>query len=294
MARPPRNIDPSRTQAHPKLQTEDVLQAIGGVLAPLIRLLLASGVDYTKLAAELKPIFVEQARLELSRIGSKDTDSAISLLSGVHRKDVRKWREAGQLESRSKAASLSAQIYARWVQDKAYMDRRRRPKPLPRLGPYPSFETLSRSVTQDVHPYTVLAELIRLGLVHLENRHGVELVIPNKLGFVPAHGTQEILELFGGNLSDHATAAVTNLLGQPAHIEQSVFADGITAESAEKLAELARKLWAQARSEMIAQASNLYEQDKNQSSATHRMRFGAYFWEEGMAPDTDIEVGGNK
>ena len=63
---------------------DEVLRALGSVLAPLLRLLLASGLDYTRLAAELKLLFIEQARLELLRRGQADTNSAISLLSGVH------------------------------------------------------------------------------------------------------------------------------------------------------------------------------------------------------------------
>lgn len=263
------------------------MRALLAILAPLVRLLLATGVDYTRLAAELKPLFIEQAREELRRSARKDTDSALSLLSGVHRKDVRKWRESGLGERIAKEVSLSTQIYARWLHDRQYLDRRRRPKPLPRLGPAPSFDSLAHSVTQDVRPYTVLAELLRLGLVQVEIRKGIEYVIPNPDGFIPPPGSREMLELFGGNLTDHAAVAVENLLGMPPKLEQCVFADGISAESAALLSELARKLWSQARTDMIAEASRLYEQDRGRPEATHRMRFGTYYWDESRVPDTD-------
>lgn len=267
------------------LQAEDVLSAVREVLVPLVRLLLASGVDATRLAAELKPIFMEQARLELLRTGRKDTDSAISLLSGVHRKDVRKWRETGLDDKIAKEVSLSSQVYARWVQDARYRDRRRRPKPLPRAGQESSFESLARSVTLDVHPYTILAELLRLGLVHIEVRRGQEFVVPNPDGFVPPKGSKELLELFGGNVADHASSAVANLLGMSPRLEQSVFADGLSEESVGVLSDLARRLWAQARNEMIDQATRCSENDQGKKTANRRMRFGAYYWEEKMAPD---------
>lgn len=260
---------------------------LGDVLAPLVRLLIATGVDSPRLAAELKLIFIEQAHQELLHTGRADTDSAISLLSGVHRKDIRKWRETGLKENLAREVSLSTQIYARWVQDPRYLDRRRHPQSLPRLGPEPSFESLVRSVTQDVRPYTVLAELMRLGLAHVEVRQEQEFVVPKKEGFVPPPGSQEMLELFAGNLSDHAAAAVANMTGTPARLEQSVFANGITDESAEMLGKLARKLWAEARAEMIALATKRYEQDQARPDATRRMRFGAYYWDEEMAPETD-------
>lgn len=285
MGRPPRRLPDTGPPAHPAPPVDDVLRAIGVILAPLIRLLLASGADYPRLASELKPLFVEQARLELDRAGRNATDSALSLLSGVHRKDVQAWRQ-GRLQGRTaRAVSISSQVFARWVQDPLYRDRRKRPRPLPRNGPAPSFEALSRSITQDVHPYTVLSELMRLGLVQVQEVQGHTTVVPLRDGFVPATSSPETLELFGANLSDHAAAAVANLLVQAPRLEQSVFAVGITAESAQHLSELARKLWAQARSEMISEAARRYDADQTREDATCRMRFGAYYWSEDLASE---------
>ena len=280
MGRPPRHLRPNQPPEHGAPPAGEVLRTLGSVLAPLLRLLLASGLDYTRLVAELKLLFIEQARLELLRSGQADTNSAISLLSGVHRKDVREWREHRLGARIAQGVSMSSQVFARWVQDPLYRDRRRRPKPLLRSGAAPSFDTLARSVTQDVHPYTLLTELIRLGLVKIEKRKGEEYVVPNRDGFVPPAGSRELLELFAGNLSDHASAAVANLLGSPPRLEQSVFAEGITRESAQHLDELARKLWSQARSEMIAEASRRYAADRHRDDATYRARFGAYYWEQ--------------
>ncbi len=281
MGRPPRQIASLAAPAQPAPAADDALRAAAVVLGPMLRMLLASGVDYTRLAAQLKPLILEQARIELLRTGQPDTDSALSALSGVHRKDVRAWRQGALGERVAHEASISSQVFARWVQDPLYRDRRRRPKPLARHGEEPSFETLARSVTRDVHPYTVLAELVRLGLVQVQLVKGVETVLPNREGFVPPPGSREMLDLFGANLSDHARAAVGNLLGYDPMLEQSVFADGVTGESAQALAELARKLWAQARSEMIAEALRRYEADQGRDDATHRMRFGAYYWSQG-------------
>jgi hypothetical protein len=287
MGRPPRNLPASNAPDQPLPQADDTLRALRSILAPLVRLLLATGVEYTRLSAELKPLFIEQARLELLRSGRKDTDSAISLISGVHRKDVRNWRVSGLAGSISKEVSLSTQLFARWVHDPQYVDRRRRPKPLPRLGPAPSFDTLAHAVTQDVRPFTLLAELLRLGMVRIELRRGQEYVVPSQDGFIPPPGSVELIELFGNNLTDHAAAAVANVLGSAPRLEQSVFAKGITAESAELLGELARKLWTQARTEMIDKANRCLEQDKGRPDTTQRMRFGVYYWDESATPDSD-------
>ena len=286
MGRTPRPLPRSEAAASPAPAHDEVLSAALRVLAPLLQLLLAAGVDYTRLAAELKPLYIEQARLARQRSGRGDTDSANSLLSGVHRKDVREWRRNGLAGRIAKELSVGAKVYARWVQDPLYRDRRKRPRPLPRLGEAPSFETLARSVTQDVHPYTVLTELVRLGLVRMEGRDGREMVVPSGDGYVPARGSGEALALFGGNVADHLAAAVDNLLGAPPTLEQSVFAEGITPASAQALAELARTLWMRSRSEMIAEATRRYEADQGREDATVRMRFGAYY----RAEDTPAEA----
>ena len=258
----------------------EVLRALGQVLAPLVRLLLASGVDYTRLSAELKPLFIEQARLELARHAQRPTDSAISVLSGVHRKDVRAWREGGLHLRIAQEVSPPAQLFAHWLADPRLCDPQGRPQALPRLGPEPSFEALARSVTQDVHPFTLLGELLRLGLVQIEARDGQDWVVPHSEGFVPAPGSRELVELFGANVADHAASAVANLLGQGPFMEQSVFASGLTPESARQLGELARNLWMNARRQMIGEASRLYEADRGRVDATRRMRFGSYYWAE--------------
>ena len=67
-----------------------VLARVLHVLRPLVRPLVHQGVTYPALAAALKRIFLDEARRELQRRGMVATDSALTLLSGVHRRDVRK------------------------------------------------------------------------------------------------------------------------------------------------------------------------------------------------------------
>ena len=65
------------------------LGAVLTVVRPLARLLLRHGVAYPAFAAALKRVFLEAAADELSSRKMPATDSALSLLSGVHRRDIR-------------------------------------------------------------------------------------------------------------------------------------------------------------------------------------------------------------
>ncbi len=284
MPRKTKTVPVQPASAAPPLAREEVLQAAAAVMRPVAQLLLRGGVDYTRFAAELKPLFIEQALAELERAGQGATDSAISLLSGIHRKDVRSWRLSGQLARAGKGVAVSAQVFAQWTADPAYATRKGKPRALARTGPAPSFETLVRSVTRDVHPFTVLQELIRLGIAGVQVRQEREMVVPARAEFVPPAGSREALELLAASLADHASAAVANVLGGPPRLEQSVFAAGITAQSAERLNELARTLWTRARAEIVGEATRLYEADKERPDALSRVRFGSYFWSGPWAP----------
>jgi hypothetical protein len=264
--------------AAPHLPADAVLQSVAAVLRPAVRLLLRSGTDYPRLATALKSLFIEEAAAELRRTGQAGTDSAISLLSGVHRKDVRNWRLTGGPAGAARPVTLGSRVFARWVSDPAYTAPDGGPRPLPRTGPAPSFEALVRAVTHDVHPFTVLQELIRLRVASVEIDDGGEIVVPARAEFVPPAGSREALELLAGNLADHGNAAVANVLGAGPTLEQSVCATGITTASAERLHALARTLWLRMRGEMIEEASRLYEADRARPDARARVRFGSYFW----------------
>lgn len=281
---PARMVQP--TEEHAQL----ALREVPTLVEPLVRWLLRSGVSYGAFADALKAVFVDVARDELLHSGARPTHSAISVLSGVHRKDVRALSEAPSRPSPLRGVPLASQVFTRWLTDNAYAGADGRPQALPRAGAAPSFEALAREVSTDVHPRTVLDELLRLGLVAVvEDR-----VQPRADAFVPAHGLAETTALFAANVADHIAAAVHNLtLDAPKFLEQSLFADGLTEGSAREMAELARKAWAAAFSTMAAQARARVAADADRDGG-HRIRFGSYFYDEGPpvppAPDDDPQT----
>jgi len=253
------------------------------LLAPVATWLLRSGVSYGALASALKSVFVEAAEAELQRAGTAPTYSALSVLSGVHRKDVRALREAavepGQVPVRG--VPLASQVYTRWLSVKRYRGRDGQPRALPRSGPGVTFETLAREVSVDVHPRTVMEELMRLGLVEAEG----ELLVPQAASFVPSQRRDELTCLFAANAGDHIAAAVHNLTTDaPRYLEQSVFADGLGPQSVAELHEMARELWRKSFQDMVAAAHERVQRDEGLApEEQQRMRFGIYFYGEGQA-----------
>ena len=263
-----------------------VLTAVLRLLRPVARLLLRHGVAYPAFAAALKQVFLDAARDELRRTGQKQTDSAVSLLSGVHRRDVRTLgRDAptGSLPD-EEPLSLASQVVARWLGNVDYLDDEGSPRELPRYGDAPSFDSLVSGVSSDIRPRAVLAELERLGMAEHADRH-VRLLAP---GFVPRQGFAEMVALLRDNTHDHLAAATFNLDGQHNYLEQAVFVDALTAESARHLHAVAAKAWRQAFRTVMREAQLRFDHDQTHATAqqrVHRARFGSYFY----AADQDDE-----
>jgi hypothetical protein len=277
-AAPPAGAGAAASEEHAAM----ALRESAVLITPVVRWLLRSGVSYGALAELLKSVFVEVAREEIEASGTRATQSALSVLSGVHRKDVRaiESRPPGEstLSAPVRGVPLASQVFTRWLTDQRYRTRSGKPRSLPRSGSGISFETLARELSHDVHPRTVLEELLRLGLVRAEG----DKLIPVRSSFVPSRELGELTSLFSANAADHLAAAVHNLtVDALPWLEQSVFAEGLSDASVARLHELARSAWAQAFAGMVDEASRRVEADDAvPSEQQRRMRFGAYFFSE--------------
>ena len=264
-----------------------VLHSVLRVLKPAARLLLRHGVGYPAFAAALKRVFLEAAQDELAAKGMPATDSAITLLSGVHRRDVRTLlRAAPDAPSPARGSlGLASEVVARWMHDPIFRGRGRRtaPRTLARGAATDGFDALVASVSSDVRPRAMLDELLRLGVVGVDE-HGVSLLAGS---FAPRAGFDEMALLFADNLHDHLAAAARNLQGDGNFLEQSVFVDEITAESAARLQAVSVQAWKQAFKTVMGEAQQRFDTDAQHSAAaqrTHRARFGVYFFSDEDTP----------
>ena len=252
------------------------------VMAPLVELLLHEGVTYPRFANALKKTFLEIAPAVLEASSARVNDSSVSTLTGIHRKDVREWRSVGQPLPQVKSFGAVMEVFTRWANDPEYCDKRGRPRILDRVGGAGSFEALAAAASNDVHPHTLLRELIRLGVARRvdtdANGEGgkVSLCVD---AFVPKQGAAEMLQLFSDNVGDHLAAAAHNLMGSDAPmLEQSIYADSLSPESVAAMNTLARQIWSKAFHDIVRDATALSDQDQGQSGADQRVRVGMYFY----------------
>jgi hypothetical protein len=269
-----------------KNQPTLVLARVLRVLQPLVRLLVRNGVTYPVLAAALKRLFLDAARSELAARDMAQTDSAVSVLCGVHRRDVRTLSQPSADATADPIPAtgplgMAAQVVGRWMHDAQWHDAQGQPLPLPRsVGDVPTFDALVASVSSDVRPRAVLDELLRLGVVQDD---GVAVRL-SRGGFAPQQGFEEMSALLAANLHDHAAAAVANLQGEGNFLEQAVFVDQLTAESALHLHTVSAQVWRQALKTVMSEAQNRFDADSAApvvpGQPRHRARVGIYFYSE--------------
>ncbi len=274
-----------------------LVSAVKRVLRPLVGLLLDHNLTYTWLSGILKSIFVEVAEREFRLPGKDQTDSRITLLTGVHRKDVRRLRrEPAADEAPPASIYLGAQLVALWISDDRFLHRAGDPRPLPRRRQddgQPSFEDLVTSVSKDIRPRAVLDEWLRLQAVEVDDQDRVCLKVE---AFVPSKGFDELAYYFGRNLHDHMAAARHNVQGgEPPFLERSVYYDELSLDSVKALAALSEKEGMKALKTLNRRARQLQNRDRESPHAQHRMNFGIYFFDieaqqDDPGPDTDAEI----
>lgn len=258
-----------------------LLAAVARALKPLVRLAIGAGLTYPRLSDLLKRLYVEAAE-ETFRLDDKaQTASRISLLTGVHRKDVKRLREeaAAPLPGGAPAPlSLAAQLIGAWLAEPGTTDEEGKPLPLPRSAPEGalSFEALARSVSLDVRPRAMLDELVRLGAAKLGEDDTVRL---DTAALVPAEDYDGKAYYFGRNLRDHIEAGAHNLERRgPPFFDRAVFYSDLTREDAEKLRGLASTLGAKMILKVNEEALKLERQSRGRASARWRITFGGYFF----------------
>lgn len=256
------------------------VRVLESLLRPLVRAMISQGVTAPALYRLLKRLFVEVAEQDFALDGGRQTDSRISLLTGVHRRDVRAFRGAditARTAARERASTL-ASVLGRWLADPATRDDSGAPRSLPRGATSgPSFEELVRSVSTDIRPRTVLDELERQGLVRTTESE-VHLKAD---AFVGPGDLDQKAHFFQDNVGDHIAAAVDNLLAEePRFMERAVFYNRLSAASVDALEAEAQQLATAALLQLNTLGHDRQLRDVASGEGTQRFRFGVFFYRE--------------
>lgn len=257
-----------------------LLRPLTRLLRPLVRLLIRSGITFPVLADLLRELYVEVATRDLLPGERARTDSRIALLTGIHRKELRRQRLNANDDAEPAVVTLSSQLVARWLGTHADVDGN--PVPLPRSGPAPSFEALVAGATRDVRPRAILDEWVAQGIVTLDADGLVRL---QTVGFLPAENLEARLFYFARNLHDHVAAASANIAadGPAPFVDRSVHYDGLGLDAAAVLEREAREAATRLLVKVNKVALGIADKDDALADSvrpTRRVNLGIYLYTE--------------
>lgn len=258
-----------------------LLSTFRKVLRPLVKLMLRHNVTYPMVIEEIKRLYVEVADQDFKMGNKPQTDSRITLLTGVHRRDVNRFREHHSTDVVTKS-NFSAEILAVWLGNPRYLDDKNQPKALPKStkSDEVSFESLVAEVSKDIRARPVLDEWLHTKLVSLNDD---QLIVLNRDAFLTSRDLEEQLSYLEMNLHDHAAAAVSNVLSDEApFMERCVYYDQLSPEQIDHLHALTKLNGMQLLRDINQQALSLQHSADATSTLTTSMRMnvGIYFYAE--------------
>lgn len=253
------------------------LAALRGLIRPLVRVLIARGITAPAFYRLLKTVYVEVARDSFPLVdGKPPTDSRITLLTGVHRRDVRAIlsTEGDEWVAMRAKTAIFASVIGRWTAPPDGAPTDWQPPVLSRAA----FDAMVEGISRDMRPRTVLDELLRQGLVEAtsDDRFAV------RVGAVVGPGSEEDkLVFYAANVGDHLAAATANLLSsEPPFYERAVFYSRMTPDAVDAVEEAARMSAQQLLEEANAMSVRLQERGRSASDNDERYRLGVYFYRE--------------
>ena len=260
---------------------ESLVKALVAIFRPLVKLLIRHQINHAYVNQLLKSIYVNVAESDFQVSGAEQTDSRISMLTGIHRREVKRLRtpiEDGLVMPEN--VSVGTQILTAWITDPRFLHKGK-PKKLPKStkGSIIGFDALVSSISkQDLRTKVVLEEWLHHGLVKIDNEG---LIALQTEAFVTETGFDEKAFFFGKNLYAHIAAGAHNLAGgQPPQFDRSVFYNHLTEDSIFIISGLIEKQGMETLKIVNAKANELQKKDRGKKSAIGRINFGSYFWVE--------------
>jgi hypothetical protein len=216
--------------------SERLVWAATRVLRPIVKRLLSMGVPFGALEMRLRELFVEVAESELTLPGMRQTDSSISLVTGINRKEVKRIR-TGMVRlraPRSFSVNQATSLISRWMTDTETTDRLGRPMALPYQAERgPSFMKLARKLTGDLAPGVLLNELVRSGAAELLEG---DIVVLRADAYIPKAKPSELL-ILGEDPAELIETILRNIFseGSERMLQRKVYYDNLGAAGADRI-----------------------------------------------------------
>ncbi len=242
------------------------LDLMQGIVAWLIK----AGVGYAELSSALKPLFYNAAIDELDTIKQKKTDSSMSLISGLHRRDVSEYKQENKhqhipLSTVQTPMSLALRVLQLW-QTKKY------PNAITVAGEH-GFDALVNQISTEKHPRSVLFEMKRLKMLTEENG----MVYLKTVSSASAAALLEQKQDLVAGVKAQLNAGLKNLFdADTVYLQGSIAFEHLSINSVHKLNVLSADLWDAMQEKLRATADECLKKDAEHSKAIYSFRAGTF------------------
>lgn len=240
-----------------------MITLLDALLAPIARLAVARGLLFTQVSERLKLQYLRGAE-RLAGGDKPPTDSRISVMTGLQRRDIARLRQMPA--DPVPPVNPLARLVAQWLALHGG-------RPLPRSGDG-SFDALAAQIRKDVHPKTLLEQLVAAGTVEVK---GEEVTLCTA-SYQPLPGSDDQLAYLTANGGDYLAAATANVLTAPApFFERAVHYNQLSPQAVDTLDAAFRERQAKLLQDINDMAARLQDTSPGQA----RFRAGGYFYSEG-------------
>jgi hypothetical protein len=269
---------------------EQFVTAIQRMMRPVVRQLIAYGVSYPAFSRIVKQLYLNVAEQEFALPFKQQTDSRLSLVTGINRKEISQLRRRKQMPQTPEVEdTLVTHVIGRWMAGPPYAEAHGTPRRLPYESDDShnvSFARLVRELGTDIPVRSVLDELLRVGAVVLLANGDVVL---QQEAHIPAGDAAAKLTLLGSDPAELFSTIIHNIEHpDAARLQRKVVYDNIGSEALAELRAEARRIG----EEFIRHANVLLasqDRDRHPKAAggrRSRVVLGTYYFEEeGAAPE---------
>ncbi len=206
---------------------------------PLVQILLKHGISYAEASELLKRAYVVVAETDFALENKKQTTARISVLTGMHRKEVTRLRELDFNDITMESLNRAARVISGWLSDSEFRTRGGTAAILPQQGKTASFSALSKRYSGDMPSRAVLDELLRCGAVSLDTSGAVCL---KRKAYIPTDSDEQLLQVLGICTRDLLNTIAYNIAAEQGdtRLQLSVAYNNLSAQSVAEFKALSR------------------------------------------------------
>jgi hypothetical protein len=183
-------------------------KAASRILRPLVRVMLRNGVACGSFEEMLRKAYVEEAFDQARREG-KPTVSAVSALTGLSRKEVKRLQDLGdeQAGGSNEKYNRAVRVISGWMNDPRFLSSEGVPRPLDMEGGEESFAALVKQFSGDIPTRAMFDLLQKSGCV--EQLDGKVVLVSH--AYVPGNDPSDLIDILGTDSNELMNTVIHNM-----------------------------------------------------------------------------------